>query len=241
MAYGARALWSRSVRSSRRSNDRPGRAGKPSTGRRDTGARIDKDGEVREMRDAATVLEIIRERGRRGLPLERVYRCLFNRDLYLLAYGKLYRNAGAMTPGATRETVDGMNLGKIEAIIDALRQERYRWTPVRRAYIEKKGSSKKRPLGLPTWSDKLLQEVLRLILEAYYEPQFSDRSHGFRPGRGCHTALLEVYHRWIGTKWFIEGDIAQCFDALDHKILLSILREKIHDNRFLRLIDHLLR
>ncbi|GLZ02494.1 hypothetical protein Acsp02_97450 [Actinoplanes sp. NBRC 103695] len=115
------------------------------------------------MRDAATVLEIIRERGKRGLPLERVYRCLFNPDLYLLAYGKIYRNAGAMTPGVTRETVDGMRLGKIEAMIGALRQERYRWTPVRRTYIEKKGSSKKRPLGLPTWSDKLLQEVLRLI------------------------------------------------------------------------------
>jgi retron-type reverse transcriptase len=141
------------------------------------------------MRDAATVLEIIRERGRKGLPLERVYRCLFNPDLFLLSYGKLYRNAGAMTPGTTRETVDGMSLGKIETIITVLRQERYRWTPVRRTYIEKKGTRKKRPLGLPTWSDKLVQEVIRLVLEAYYEPQFSDRSHGFRPGRGCHTAL----------------------------------------------------
>jgi retron-type reverse transcriptase len=100
------------------------------------------------MRDAATVLEIIRERGRRGLPLERVYRCLFNPDLYLLAYGKLYRNAGAMTPGATGETVDGMNLEKIELIIDVLRAERYRWTPVRRTYIAKKGGQTKRPLGV---------------------------------------------------------------------------------------------
>jgi hypothetical protein len=141
---------------------------------------VNNDGEVREMRDAATVLEIIRERGRRGLPLERVYRCLFNPDLYLVAYGKLYRNAGAMTPGATSETVDGTHLGKIEAIITTLRQERYRWTPVRRTYIEKKGTTKKRPLGLPTWSDKLLQEVLRLLLEAYYEPQFSEHSHGCR-------------------------------------------------------------
>jgi len=165
---------------------------------------------------------------------------LFNPDLYLLAYGKLYRNAGAMTPGATSETVDGMNLDKIEAIITALRQERYRWTPVRRTYIEKKGSSKKRPLGLPTWSDKLLQEVLRLLLEAYYEPQFSDRSHGFRPGRGCHTALQEIYHQWRGTVWFIEGDISDCFGSLDHSILRSILAEKIHDGRFLRLVDGLL-
>ena len=192
------------------------------------------------MRDAVTVLEIIRERGRRGLPLERVYRCLFNPDLYLLAYGKIYRNAGAMTPGTTSETVDGMNLGKIGAIIGALRQERYRWTPVRRTYIEKKGTAKKRPLGLPTWSDRLLQEVLRLILEAYYEPQFSDRSHGFRPGRGCHTALQEIYHQWHGTVWFIEGDITGCFGSLDHSITRSILAEKIHDGRFLRLIDGLL-
>ena len=117
-----------------------------------------------------------------------------------------------MTPGATSETVDGMNLGKIEAIITVLRQERYRWTPVRRTYIDKKGTTKKRPLGLPTWSDKLLQEVIRLILEAYYEPQFSGRSHGFRPGRGCHTALQEIYHQWRGTVWFIEGDISDCLD-----------------------------
>jgi group II intron reverse transcriptase/maturase len=193
------------------------------------------------MRDAAAVLEVIRDRGKRGLPLERLYRCLFNPDLFLLAYGKIYRNAGAMTPGATGETVDGMTLGKIEAIIGALRAERYRWTPVRRTYIEKKNSSKKRPLGLPTWSDKLVQEVIRLLLEAYYEPQFSDRSHGFRPGRGCHTALLEVTHGWHGTTWFIEGDITDCFGSLDHEILLSILAEKIRDGRFLRLIGGLLR
>ena len=193
------------------------------------------------MRDAATVLEIIRERGRRGLPLERVYRLLFHPGLYLLAYGKLYRNAGAMTPGATGETVDGMHLGKIKDIIGALRCERYRWTPVRRTYIAKKNSAKRRPLGLPTWSDKLLQEVLRLILEAYYEPQFSDRSHGFRPGRGCHTALEEIYHGWHGTVWFVEGDITDCFGSLDHPVLLSILAEKIHDGRFLRLIGGLLR
>ena len=193
------------------------------------------------MRDAATVLEIIRERGRKGLPLERVYRCLFNPDLFLLAYGKLYRNAGAMTPGTTRETVDGMSLDKIETIITVLRQERYRWTPVRRTYIEKKGTRKKRPLGLPTWSDKLVQEVIRLVLEAYYEPRFSDRSHGFRSGRGCHTALREIYHQWHGTVWFIEGDISDCFGSLDHSMMVSILAEKIHDGRFLRLIGGLLR
>lgn len=193
------------------------------------------------MRNAETVLGIIHERGKRGLPLEDVYRQLFNPDLFLLAYGKIYRNAGAMTPGATDETVDGMSRAKIDTIIQNLRDEKYRWMPVRRVYIEKKNSSKKRPLGIPRWSDKLLQEVIRLILEAYYEPQFSPTSHGFRPQHGCHTALSEIYHKWIGTKWFIEGDIAQCFDSLDHSILLDILREKIHDNRFLRLIENLLK
>jgi group II intron reverse transcriptase/maturase len=193
------------------------------------------------MRNADRILGVLRERGRRGLPLARLYRLLFNRELYLVAYGKLYRNDGALTPGVTSETVDGMALAKIEALIAKLRAERYRWTPVRRAYIEKKGSMKKRPLGLPTWSDKLLQEVLRLILEAYYEPQFSDHSHGFRPGRGCHTALMEVYHTWTGTAWFIEGDIKGCYDTIDHPTLLGILAEKIHDGRFLRLIANLLR
>ena len=194
------------------------------------------------MRDAETVLGIIRERGRKGLPLERLYRCLFNPQLYLIAYGKIYRNHGAMTPGVTPETVDGMRLNKVQALIEALRYERYRWQPARRVYIAKKGSTKKkRPLGLPSWSDKLLQEVIRMLLDAYYEPQFSDHSHGFRAGRGCHTALQSIYPRWRGTTWFIEGDIAQCFDKLDHSILLGILGEKIHDNRFLRLIDGLLR
>src|SRR5947209_18672903 len=168
------------------------------------------------MRNAETVLGILRERGRRGLPLERVYRLLFNRNLYLLAYGKIVRNHGALTPGATAETSDGMSLAKIDAIIEALRFERYRWTPARRVYIEKKNSTKKRPLGIPVWSDKLLQEVLRMILEAYFEPQFSPRSHGFRLGRGCHTALQEIKRTWLGTTWFVEGDIAACFEASSH-------------------------
>lgn len=192
------------------------------------------------MRNAETVLAVIRERGKRGVPLEDVYRQLFNPELYLRAYGRLYRNKGAMTEGATPETVDGMCLAKIESIIEAIRFERYRWTPVRRVNIPKK-SGKTRPLGVPTWSDKLLQEVMRLLLEAYYEPQFSDHSHGFRPQRGCHTALQTVQRTWKGTKWFIEGDIKGCFDNIDHQVLLSLLRERIHDNRFVRLVENLLK
>src|SRR4051794_2697638 len=193
------------------------------------------------MRNADTTLAIIRERGKRGLHLEDVYRRLYNPDLYLRAYGRIYRNDGAMTRGTTEETVDGMSQEKILHIIEKLRFERYRWTPVRRTYIEKKGSTKMRPLGVPTWSDKLLQEVVRSVLEAYYEPQFSDRSHGFRPERGCHTALRQVFATWAGTKWFIEGDIKGCFDNIDHAVLLSILREKIRDNRFLTLVENLLK
>jgi group II intron reverse transcriptase/maturase len=192
------------------------------------------------MRIAETVLGIIRERGRQNLSLERVYRLLFNRDLFVMAYGRIAQNKGAMTPGSTDETADGMSLAKIDTIIDILRSERYQWTPVRRTYIAKKHSTQKRPLGLPTWSDKLVQEVLRLILEAYYEPQFSDCSHGFRPGRGCHTALFDIHRKWSGTVWFIEGDISQCFDKLDHNLLLGILGERIQDGRLLNLIDGLL-
>jgi group II intron reverse transcriptase/maturase len=193
------------------------------------------------MRNADTILGVIRERGRRRLPLENIYRQLYNRNLYRHAYGRLYRNDGAMTPGATTETVDAMALTKIDAIIDALRYERYRWTPVRRVYIEKPHSTKKRPLGLPTWSDKVLQEVSRLLLEAYYDPQFSPHSHGFRPGRGWHTALGEITSGWKGVKWFIEGDISQGFDSLDHSVLLTILRESFHAHRCLRLIADLLK
>jgi group II intron reverse transcriptase/maturase len=193
------------------------------------------------MQDADTYLELIRERGRKGLPLARdVYKHLLEQKLYLKAYGKIYRNAGATTHGVSEETVDGMSMEKIATIIEALRFERYRWTPVRRTHIPKK-NGKMRPLGVPTWSDKLLQEAIRQILEAYYEPQFSDHSHGFRPGRGCHTALCEIHYTWQGTTWFIEGDISQCFDSFDHQVMGEAMREKIQDGRLLHLLDELLK
>ena len=191
------------------------------------------------MQSAETVLGVLRERGRRGLPLDEIYRQLFNPALYLLAYGRIYANKGSMTPGATAETVDGMSMGKIGRIIDAMRHERYRFSPARRVYIPKK-NGKMRPLGLPTWSDKLLGEVVRLLLEAYYEPTFSDRSHGFRPGRGCHTALSEVVNTWTATTWFIEVDVADCFGSLDHEVMLATIAERVHDGRFLRLIRGML-
>jgi group II intron reverse transcriptase/maturase len=192
------------------------------------------------MRETHTILQLLRERGKKRLPLKRVYRLLYNPDLFLTAYGRIYRNQGAMTKGTTEETADGMAVDKINTIIDDLRHERYRWSPARRVNIPKKNGTK-RPLGVQSWSDKLVQEAIRLLLDAYLEPQFSPHSHGFRPERGCHTALREIYHNWVGSVWFIEGDISKCFDALSHELLLSILRETIKDERFLRLISGLLK
>jgi group II intron reverse transcriptase/maturase len=191
------------------------------------------------MQNAETVLNVLCGRGRRGLPCDELYRQLFNPDLYLLAYGRLYSNDGAMTPGVDGESPDGMSMAKIGRVIDALRHERFRFKPAKRVYIPKK-NGKKRPLGLPSWADKLVGEVIRLLLEAYYEPRFSACSHGFRPRRGCHTALTDVAVSWTGTSWFIEGDISDCFGSLDHDVMLSILGEHILDNRFLRLIKQML-
>src|SRR6266540_3917780 len=162
------------------------------------------------MQEAVVVLDVLRERGRKGLPFTQLYRQMFNKELYLLAYGNIYSNQGAMTPGASAETADGMSEDKIDQIIEAMRHERYRFSPARRVYIPKK-NEKLRPLGMPSWSDKLVGEVVRLLLEAIYEPRFSNRSHGFRKGRGCHTALREIHHTWSGTTWFIEGDISDKF------------------------------
>ena len=192
------------------------------------------------MQDAEVVLSVLRERGRKGLPLTQLYRQMFNKSLYLLAYGRIYANKGAMTPGAGGETADGMSEGMISEIIGLMRFERYRFAPARRVYIPKK-NGRLRPLGIPSWRDKLVGEVVRLILEAIYEPSFSSRSHGFRKGRGCHTALRQVRDGWTGTVWFIEGDISDCFGSVDHEILMRILGEKIGDQRFLRLIRGMLR
>ena len=192
------------------------------------------------MQEAEVVLDVLRERGRKGLPLTQLYRQMFNKDLYLVAYGRIYSNQGAMTPGPSQDTADGMSEDLIDEVTAQMRRERYRFSPARRVYIPKK-NGKLRPLGLPSWSDKLVGEVVRLLLEAYYEPRFSDRSHGFRKGRGCHTALREIHNTWTGTTWFIEGDISDCFGSLDHEILLRILAEKIHDQRFLRLIGSMLK
>jgi group II intron reverse transcriptase/maturase len=159
-----------------------------------------------------------------------------------MAYANLYANKGALTPGVDPEdTVDGMSLKRIELIREQLSTASYRWKPARRTYRWKRDGKRKRPIGMPGWNDKLLEEVIRIVLEAYYEPQFRESSHGFRPQRGCHPALSAIYKSWTGTKWFIEGDIRACFDSLNHEKIVRIIGRKIKDRAFLELLKGLLK
>lgn len=166
---------------------------------------------------------------------ERLYRYLFSEEMFAVAYQRIYAKQGNMTPGTDGKTIDEMSLERIERLIVSLKNESYQPHPARRVYIPKK-NGKKRPLGIPSFEDKLVQEVVRLLLEAIYEGHFEGTSHGFRPHRSCHTALGMIQKSFAGAKWFIEGDIKGFFDNIDHNVLISILRERISDERFLRLI-----
>lgn len=170
----------------------------------------------------------------------RLYRYLLRPDIYYVAYQHLYSNKGAGTKGVTDDTADGFSEIYIENIIEALKNEMYQPKPVRRTYI-KKSNGKMRPLGLPVFTDKLIQEAIRMILEAIYEPIFSDYSHGFRPVRSCHTALAQIKKEFTGARWFIEGDIKGCFDNINHAVLVEIINQKIKDARFLKLIRSFLK
>jgi len=193
------------------------------------------------MRIAHKYIGIVLKRGEKGSELKRVYKNILNRDLFLMAYANIYSNDGAMTKGVdATDIVDGMSLKRIDRIIRKLRRRKYYWRPARRTRIAKKKSNKKRPLGIPVWSDKLTAEVIRMVLTAYYESQFCQSSHGFRQLRGCHTALQQV-GMWNGVKWFIEGDIRGCFDNIDHEMLLRILGRKIKDKSLLNLIKRMLK
>lgn len=166
---------------------------------------------------------------------ERLYRYLFSEEMFAVAYQRIYAKQGNMTPGTDGKTIDEMSLERIERLMVSLKDESYQPHPARRVYIPKK-NGKKRPLGIPSFEDKLVQEVVRLLLEAIYEGHFEGTSHGFRPHRSCHTALGMIQKSFAGAKWFIEGDIKGFFDNIDHNVLISILRERISDERFLRLI-----
>ncbi len=166
---------------------------------------------------------------------ERLYRILFNEEMFYVAYERIYAKEGNMTPGSDGQTIDQMNLTRIAKLIDSLKDESYQPQPSRRVYIPKR-NGKKRPLGVSAFNDKLVQEVVRMILEAIYEGQFEYTSHGFRKHRSCHTALAQIQKSFNGAKWFIEGDITGFFDNIDHDVLINILKERISDDRFIRLI-----
>ena len=165
----------------------------------------------------------------------KLYRYLLRPDLYYEAYRNLYANSGAATKGVNNDTADGFGEEKIAKIIQSLSDETYQPMPVRRTYIEK-SNGKKRPLGIPTFTDKLVQEALRMVLQAVYEPVFLNCSHGFRPNRSCHTALAELKKEFTGARWFVEGDIKGCFDNINHEVLVGLINQKIKDARLIKLI-----
>jgi group II intron reverse transcriptase/maturase len=193
------------------------------------------------MMEASAVLNIIHEKNRKHPDWKNrgLYRLLYNPTLHSMAYERLKSKPGNMTPGTEGETLDGYSLDDIEKNIDLLRQERYQPRPVKRVYIPKENGY--RPLGMPSPRDKIIQECVRLILEAIYEPHFHENSHGFRPRRSCHTALESLRRNWVGTKWAIKADITACFEQIDHHRLLAILRERIEDDRFINLIRRFLK
>ncbi|MGF7079023.1 reverse transcriptase domain-containing protein [Mucilaginibacter sp. UYCu711] len=188
------------------------------------------------MRDPEKVLISLTEHSKLSdYKFERLYRILFNEEMYYVAYQNINAKPGNMTKGTDSQTIDEMSLARIEKLIDTIRNESYQPRPSRRTYIPKK-NGKKRPLGIPTFDDKLVQEVIKMILEAIYEGSFEHSSHGFRPQRSCHTALMQITKSFNGAKWFIEGDIKGFFDNINHDVLIGILQERISDERFIRLI-----
>ena len=198
--------------------------------------------EVCVMQTAETVLNVLREKSEKEprFIFQRLYRNLYNADMFKVAYAGIYSHEGNMTPGTDGKTIDGFSLELVEELISELRQEKYYPKPVRRTYIPKK-DGRKRPLGIPSFRDKLVQEVVRMILEAIYDPTFSESSHAYRPGRSCHTALHQIKTTGRGTSWVIEGDIEGFFDNIDHEILTSLLKKKIDDGRFIELIRRFLK
>ena len=193
------------------------------------------------MRSPERVLNSLNEHSKdSSYKFERLYRLLFNEELFYVAYQKIASNGGSTTKGSDGRSIDGMSLARIETLIASLKDESYQPHPSRRVHIPKK-NGKTRPLGIPAFEDKLVQEVVRMILEAIYEGHFETTSHGFRPKRSCHTALLHIQRTFNGAKWFIEGDIKGFFDNIDHDVLVGILRERISDDRFIRLIRKFLK
>lgn len=175
-----------------------------------------------------------------GYKFNKLYKNLYNIELYTRAYGEIYSKEGNMTPGSDGQTIDGFSMERVEKLIESLRDLSYQPNPARRVYIDKK-SGGKRPLGIPSINDKLLQKVIAEILEAIYEPIFKESSHGFRRNKSCQTAIVSIKKKYTGAKWWIEGDIKGFFDNINHQVLINLLRKKIQDERFLNLISKFLK
>lgn len=189
------------------------------------------------LRNPIEVLKSLTEKSKNETyKFRRLYRNLYNPEFYWLAYKNIYANTGSMTAGADGTTIDGMSNERIEKIIKSLRNRSYQPKPARREYIAKKNSNKKRPLGIQSGDDKLVQEVVKMILESIYEPVFSSKSHGFRPNKSCQTALKQIQNTFTATNWFVEGDIHACFDSFDHHITINLLKKRIEDEAFIQLI-----
>jgi len=177
---------------------------------------------------------------RQGKRINGLHRLLACPRIWELAYEAIAPNQGALTPGVTPgNTLDGFSLERMQGIIDRVMGGTYRFAPVRRVYIPK-ANGKKRPLGIPNADDKLVQAAVKLVLAHIYEPTFSDNSHGFRTGRSCHTALESIKRPWNGVIWLVDVDVVGFFDNIDHNILLNLLRKRIDDDDFLRLIKGML-
>ena len=186
-------------------------------------------------------LEAIEEASRKGKKVQDLFKIMRTHEsLWLQAYANIYANKGAITPGINKNTLDGFSDERVKNIIHLLEEDKYQFSPSKRVYIPK-AYGKLRPLGIPSGDDKLIQEVVKMLLESIYEPVFVNDSHGFRPRRSCHTALQEVRNTWDGVKWILEIDIEGFFDNIDHTIMIKLLEQKIDDWRFIKIIRHMLK
>lgn len=195
---------------------------------------------MRESKDILSVLSEVTKKNNKKYKLEKIYRLLYNKNLYYTALDQIYKNKGADTMGTDNDTIDGISDKKLDEIIESLKNESYKPKTVRRTYTPKK-KGKQQSLGIPSFSDELVQKIMTMILEAIYEPIFKETSHGFRPSKGCHTALMQVKEEWTGITWVVESDLKDFFDNVNHETLISILRKKVKDERFLNLIRKFLK
>lgn len=171
-----------------------------------------------------------------GIRVSDIYPLMLNERMFEIAYQKLKSKPGNMTPGINPTTLDGVSSETFKKIISLLKSEKFQFAPGRRVDIPKSSGKGTRPLTIAPPRDKIVQEVMRMILEAIFEPTFLEFSHGFRPQRGCHTALRQVKTQFGSASFLIEGDISKCFPSIDHHRLMEIVSQRISDEKFLRLI-----